>query len=200
MSKEKVSIDPTYVLVLTAKLAVTCIVVAGLLGLVNNVTAGPIAEINKAKTEAAMVEVVADSSSTFTDALAISDEMIAAASSFNGTISEVYGVQVGGADVGYAVKVVAGGSQGDITLMVGVDMDAAVTGVSVVTHSETSGIGTKVTSNQDGVLSQFEGMSHAVDGVFVMKGNVNAISGATVSSNGVTKGINAAVAAIAAMS
>lgn len=199
MSKEKVVIDPKYVGILTLKLAVTCIIVAGLLGLVNNVTAGPIAEINKAKTEAAMLAVVEDASSTFTDALDITAAMSDAATPYGGTITEAYGVQAGGADAGYAIKVVAGGSQGDIEMMVGIDADGAVTGVSVVTHSETSGIGDKVTGNQDGVLDQFIGMSHDADGEFVMGGNVDAISGATVSSKGVTKGVNAAVAAAAVM-
>lgn len=33
-------------------------------------------------------------------------------------------------------------------MMVGIDMDGAVTGVSIVTNSETSGIGSKVMGNE----------------------------------------------------
>ena len=96
----------------------------------------------------------------------------------------------------------AGGSQGDIEMIVGVDGDLAVTGVSVVNASETSGIGTKVINNDPtasgvGVLDQFIGMSGA--GSLVVKQNVDAISGATVSTRGVTKGVNAALAAAEAM-
>ena len=39
MSKEKVQMDPKYIIKLTVTLFVTCVVVAGLLGLVNKVTA-----------------------------------------------------------------------------------------------------------------------------------------------------------------
>ena len=42
----------------------------------------------------------------------------------------------------------ASGSQGTISMMVGIDMDGAVTGVSIVTNSETSGIGSKVMGNE----------------------------------------------------
>jgi len=60
----------------------------------------------------------------------------------------MYEVQVNGEAAGYAVKVTASGSQGSIEMMVGVDAEGAVTGVSVVNHSETSGIGTKVVGNE----------------------------------------------------
>ena len=53
-----------------------------------------------------------------------------------------------GEDAGYAFKIVAGGSQGDIEMIVGVDADLAITGISVVDAAETSGIGTKVIANE----------------------------------------------------
>ena len=101
------------------------------------------------------------------------------------------------APVGAQIKVSATGSQGAIEMMVGVDGEGVVTGVSIVKHSETSGIGTKVTGNVDGVLDQFKGMSGA--GTLVVGTNVDAISGATVSSKGVTSGVNAALAAVEAL-
>ena len=58
-TKEKVDMDPKYITTLTVTLLVTCLIVAALLGLVNGVTAGPIAEINQQKTEQAMLAVVA---------------------------------------------------------------------------------------------------------------------------------------------
>ena len=51
-TKEKVNMDPKYIIKLTVTLLGTCLIVALLLGLVNGVTAGPIAEINQQKTEA----------------------------------------------------------------------------------------------------------------------------------------------------
>ena len=129
-------------------LLVTCLIVAALLGLVNGVTAGPIAEINQQKTEQAMLAVVADpDNTTFSDPLEVSAAMTDAASAAGGTLGAVYEAQVGGASAGYAVTVSASGSQGTIEMMVGVDAEGAVTGVSIVSHSETSGIGTKVVGN-----------------------------------------------------
>ena len=191
--------DPKYIIELTLKLCATCLIVAGLLGVVNMVTAPNIAAINKAKTEAAMKAVVADpDNSTFSDPLALTDEMTAAAQAGGGSLVEAYAVQVGGADAGYALKIDASGSQGIITMMVGLDADGAVTGVSVVKHSETAGIGTKVMGNEpnnDGVpvLDQFKGKS-AADGTLAVGTNVTAITGATVSSKGVTAGVNTALA------
>jgi electron transport complex protein RnfG len=100
---------------------------------------------------------------------------------------------VGGQSAGYAIKVVASGSQGSIEMMVGVDAEGTVTGVSIVSNSETSGIGSRVMANENGVLDQFQGKS-AADGTLTVGSNVTAISGATVSTKGVTTGVNAALA------
>ena len=102
----------------------------------------------------------------FSDALEITDDMSAAASAQGGTLAAVYQAQSGGQPVGYAINVEASGSQGIISMMVGVDMDGAVTGVSIVTNAETSGIGSKVMGNEPlangtGVLDQFIGKSAA---------------------------------------
>lgn len=203
-TKEKVDMDPKYIIKLTVTLFVTCVIVAGLLGAVNMVTAPNIAAINKEKTETAMKAVVADpEGSTFSDALELTDEMTSAALSAGGTLTEAYEVQVGGEAAGYAFKVVASGSQGNIEMMVGLDADGVVTGVSVVDSSETAGIGTKVTGNEPlssgvGVLDQFIGKS-AADGTLTVGSNVVAITGATVSTKGVTTGVNAALAVGAVM-
>ena len=199
MSKAKIEMDPKYIIELTLKLFVTCVVVAGLLGLVNSVTKDPIAAINKAKTEEAMKAVVADpENSTFSDAMALSDEMTAAALANGGTLTEAYEVQAGGAAAGHALKIVASGSQGSIEMMVGLDADGAVTGVAVVKNSETAGIGSKVMENEPNVkgvpvLDQFKGKS-AADGELTVGKNVDAITGATVSTKGITAGVNAALA------
>ena len=103
---------------------------------------------------------------------------------------------------GYVAKVAASGSQGTITMMVGIDANGAITGISVVSHSETSGIGTKVVENKPNaagtpVLDQFVGMSGA--GTLAVGSNITAISGATVSTKGITMGANAALAAVEAL-
>ena len=81
-TKEKVDMDPKYIVKLAVTLFVTCVVVAAALGGVNAVTADKIAAINWENTQAAMKAVVADpDNTTFSEALENTDEMTAAASS-----------------------------------------------------------------------------------------------------------------------
>ena len=120
-----------------------------------------------------------------------------AATTQSGKILELYPVTSGGAEAGYVMKISASGSQGTIVMMVGVDANKAITGISVVSHAETSGIGTKVVENKPNaagvpVLDQFVGLSGA--GSLVVGSNITAISGATVSTKGITMGANAALA------
>ena len=203
-TKEKVNMDPKYIIKLGVTLFVTCVVVAGLLGLVNMVTEDKIAAINWENTQTAMKAVVADPDNTeFSEALENTDAMSAAAKAAGGTLDSVYEVLVGGENAGYAIKVVASGSQGNIEMMVGVDAEGVITGVSIVKNSETAGIGSKVMNNEPtaagvGVLDQFQGKS-AADGALSVGTNVDAISGATVSSKGVTTGVNAALAVAGVM-
>lgn len=198
-TKAKVDMDPKYIIKLTVTLFVTCVIVAGLLGYVNSITAGPIAETNWKNTVEAMKAVVADPDNTeFSEAMENSEAMTAAASGAGATLDSVYEATVGGESAGYAIKVVASGSQGNIEMMVGVDGEGAVSGVSIVKNSETSGIGSKVMTNVNGVLDQFIGKS-AADGTLSVGKNVDAISGATVSSRGVTTGVNAALAVAGVM-
>ena len=203
--KEKIDMDPKYIIDLTVKLFVTCLVVAGLLGGVNAITKDKIAAINWENTVAAMQAVAADPENTTYNETPLenTEAMTAAADAAGGTLGAIYEAQVNGEAAGYAVTVSASGSQGTIEMMVGVDAAGAVTGVSVVSHSETAGIGTKVIDNEPtasgtGVLDQFVGKS-AADGTLEVGSNVDAITGATVSTRGITTGVNAALAAIGAM-
>ena len=129
--------------------------------------------------------------------------MTAAASAQGAKLTEAYEVMESGERAGYAFKVVASGSQGNIEMIVGVDADNTVTGVSIVSNKETAGIGSKVMENNAlpsgvGVLDQFVGTSGA--GSLKVGADIDAISGATVSSKGVTKGVNAALAVAEALS
>ena len=204
VKKEKIQMDPKYIIKLTVTLFITCVVVAGALGFVNKITAPNIAAINKANTEEAMKAVVADpEGSTFSDPLEITAEMAAAAASAGGSVTEAYAVEAGGAAAGHALKIVASGSQGSIEMMVGLDSEGVVTGVSVVKNAETAGIGSKVMENEPNVkgvpvLDQFQGKS-AADGVLSVGSNVDAITGATVSTKGITAGVNAAIAVAGVM-
>ena len=194
-------ISGKFILKVAGTLTVISLVVAALLGLVNNITADKIAEIDAENTRIAMSAVVPEGSE-FTDKLEISDDVAAAAAAQGGKLTELYGVKNAGADAGYVMKIAASGSQGTITMMVGVDANKAITGISVVSHSETSGIGTKVMGNEPNtagvpVLDQFMGLSGS--GSLVVGKTITAISGATVSTKGITMGANAALAAAEAL-
>ena len=188
-------IDSKFIIRVAGTLTAICLVVSALLGGVNAITADKIAAINQANTEASL-QAVAVGADEFAP-LELTDTMTSAASLAGAKLTEAYEVKSAGEAVGYAFKVVASGSQGNIEMIVGIDADNAVTGVSIVNNKETAGIGSKVMENNvlpsgTGVLDQFIGMSGA--GTLTVGKNVDAISGATVSSKGVTKGVNAALA------
>lgn len=188
-------ISGKFVLKVAGTLTVISLVVAALLGVVNMVTEDKIDAINAEKTNQALA-AVAPEGAEFTP-VELSDAAVAAASAY-GTLNSMYEMSTGG----YAMKIVASGSQGSIEMIVGVDANKALTGVSVVNHSETGGIGTKVVNNDPNsagtpVLDQFIGMSGA--GSLVVGKTVTPISGATVTTKGITAGCNAALAAVEAM-
>ena len=190
-------ISPKFVIKVAGTLTIIALVTAALLGLVDGVTRDKIAEIEAEKTRVAM-SAVAPAGSEFTDKLEIPAAAVEAAAAQGGKVVELYGVKAGG----YVMKVAASGSQGTITMMVGVDANNAITGISVVSHAETSGIGTKVVGNELNdagvpVLDQFIGMSGA--GSLVVKKNITPITTATVSTKGITTGANAALAAAEAL-
>lgn len=185
-----------FILKVAGTLTVISLVVAALLGFVNSITADKIAEIDAENTRIAM-SAVAPEGSEFGDKIEVTDDMVAAAATQSGKILELYPVTNGGAEAGYVMKISASGSQGTIVMMVGVDANKAITGISVVSHAETSGIGTKVVGNETNtagvpVLDQFVGLSGA--GSLAVGSNITAISGATVSTKGITMGANAALA------
>ena len=201
-TKEKVDMDPKYIIKLTVTLFVTCVIVAGLLGVVNKLTLPNITATNERKTSEAIQQVLPELEGSPLS-MDLTEDMTSAASDAGATLTEAYEAQAGGSTIGYAFKIVASGSQGNIEMMVGLDTEGAVTGVSIVSNSETSGIGSKVMNNEalangTKVLDQFIGKS-AADGTLVVGTNVDAITGATVSSKGVTTGVNTALAAAGAI-
>ncbi|MDE6900981.1 MAG: RnfABCDGE type electron transport complex subunit G [Oscillospiraceae bacterium] len=196
MSKEKASVspkpsspafsvDPRYVGRITGILLAICLIVSLLLGVVNQITKPRIDAIQAEKIRAAMAQVLE------------ADEYlpIQLQKDLKG-VQSVSEARTNGGTLGYVVQVTASGSQGEIQMMVGVDVDNRVTGVSVIKHSETPNIGTKVVADQS-VLDRFIGMDHAKGEITVNSGSnrFDGISGATVSSKGVAAGVNTALAA-----
>ncbi len=93
-----------------------------------------------------------------------------------------------------AVSFSASGSGygGEIQLMVGLDMEGKLAGISVMTHSETPGLGARIT--EKAFSSQFEDLE--LNDEFKLStegGDIDGVSGATFSSKGVVSALNRAV-------
>lgn len=95
--------------------------------------------------------------------------------------------------VGYCVEVQAQGFSGVITMEVGVDLNGQVTGVAVTDHRETSGVGTQAMTSE--ALSRYVGKSGTLR--FSGSNAVDAVSGATATSQAITAGVNRALSVVA---
>lgn len=107
--------------------------------------------------------------------------------------NKVYEATVGGQAIGYVVSSSARGYSSYIQLLVAVDPEYKVTGIEVMGLGETPGLGDRVL--EDWFKDQFKGKG--VDNLVVVKHetdtDIQAISGATISSRAVTKGVKDAV-------
>lgn len=123
-----------------------------------------------------------------------SGEMKQAAEARGAKLDTIYRVNGGR----YALVVSTSGSQGPVVMVVGVDESCCIAGISVLSHSETSGIGTKVIHNEStvsgkGALDQYRGKSAAELPVELGE-DVDVVSGATYTSEAIKDGVNAALA------
>ena len=113
-----------------------------------------------------------------------------------GMVSKVYG-----SDAGYAIEVNPAGFNGGITMMVGVSKDLKVLGISIVTQTETAGLGA-VCAAKTGAGESFRGQFAGMSGDLAVTkdgGEVDAITGATITSRAVTAGVDAAIKCAASM-
>ena len=173
-----------YVLRLALTLLLITAVVAVVLAAVNSVTAPKIAQLNAQKTQEAIEAVLPGGGVE----VAFTDD--------TGLVSTVYQ-----GDAGYAVKVVPTGFNGTVEMMVGIDPSGNVLGISVISQSETAGLGAvsaASTSAGEAFRGQFAGMSGSVS-VTKDGGAVDAITGATITSRAVCTGVNAALSCVANM-
>lgn len=161
-------------------LAVT-VIVSLLLALVYSVTKEPIAAQQEAERQAALA-IVAPGADVFSELY-----------SEDPTIDGITGAYAGTELVGYCVEVSPNGFGGPVSLMVGVDPNGSVTGVVVLEHSETPGLGSK--AEEPEFLDQFLGKSGTIT---VKEGDnsIQAITGATITSRAVADGVNTALTAV----
>ena len=175
-----------YVLRLAGTLFLIAAVVAMVLAGVNAVTAPAIAELNAAKTQEAISAVLPGGF----------DNEITDFADASGIVSKIYQ----GAN-GYAVEVGPGGFDNTITMMVGIDNEGKVLGISVVSHTETAGLGAVAAAGTPAGIAfrdQFVGASGAVT-VTKDGGTMDAITGATITSRAICVGVNAALDVVAGL-
>jgi len=98
-----------------------------------------------------------------------------------------------GQPTGVGILVASRGYGGPIRMAVGVDRNGKVVGVKIVSYAETPGLGTKVVDDPS-FLPRFSGLSTVDEAK-----KIDTITGATKSSRGVRKGVEAALAAYLAL-
>ena len=111
-------------------------------------------------------------------------------------VKTVYVVEdAAGAVLGYCVEVLPFGYEDVIDMIVAVNAGGAVCGVEIISHSETPGSGAKIESDEDFRQSVYglDDTASAVKSDSAGKGEVQVISGATVSSTAYINGVNAAI-------
>lgn len=164
-----------YMVRLVITLALVCAVIAALLATVNAVTKDKIEERKLESRKKAVFEVFPDAADCDPyDADGEHDVYV------------VYGDKEKKDMIGYAVKVAPTGFGGEIEMMVGIDAAGKTSGVSVITMSETPGVGTK--TNSETFLSQFKGKTGAES----VGDGIDAVTGATISSKAITAGVKEA--------
>jgi electron transport complex protein RnfG len=169
-----------------------------LLGLVYQVTKEPIAQAQERAKEEACKEVFADAAS-FTETADASSgmELTRLEETYHTTIDEVLCARDEADNLlGYVITVTNHeGYGGDIQFSVGIQNDGTINGISILSISETAGLGMKA----DPVLKeQFPG-KNVEQFTYTKTGatsddQIDAISGATITTNAVTDGMNAALA------
>ncbi len=167
----------TYVRIALTLCIITALVGALLAG-VNLLTADRIEENNRKAVNEAVASIFGECS---TDEISFSDD--------TGLVKSVYAVEKAADFAGFCVYVSSNGYGGAAEFMVGIGTDGKVSGISVVSHSETPNIGTKVFDDPE-YLSGYEGLS----GTLSFGNGVDAIAGATRSSTALLNGVNAALA------
>ena len=161
-------------------LTVITVIAAACLGAMNNVTAEPIAASKKAKQEVAIKAVLPEFASVDTAAI-VNEQKIFRAYDANG---ELVGIAIETAELGFG---------GDITTMVGFNVNGAIVNYSLLQHAETPGLGSKlvdwflVKSDIRGAGADQMPLRVSKDG-----GEYDAITAATISSRAFLNSINKA--------
>ncbi|MCR3956814.1 MAG: RnfABCDGE type electron transport complex subunit G [Gudongella sp.] len=184
----------------TIKLGVVLLLVTaiagGILAGVNSVTGPVIAEREKMESLSAVLEIFPEAN----DSVEYDEAQVAEVAASNTSIIEIKEVLSDGESIGYAMTVVTGGYAGDIRTLVGVDSDGVLAGIKVLVMSETAGLGSRIVDDPafaESFQGKGAGGSVTPSGAGAGDDEVMMLSGATVSTNAVVKGVNEALDAFA---
>lgn len=161
---------------MAVRLMIFALAAAFLLAVVNELTEEKIIANTEAKVNAARQAVIGDYA--FEDTGVDTSRMEC--------VTGVYVAMDGPRLKGYVYEMQTKGYGGTIYLSAGIGKDGTITGIVISSHSETKGLGTDAEKD---FIREFEGLDVVSGGV----GSIDAISGATVSSNAVKKAINEAM-------
>ncbi len=166
-----------------------------LLGLFYQVTQKPIAKQEELAKQEAYQKVFADADKFEVQEFDMGKaESILKNAGYDATINEVIkAIDAAGEPMGYVVTVTTHEAyNGDITFSVGIKGDGTVNGMSILSISETAGLGMKA---EEELVPQFSGKkadSFAYSKTGASADNeIDAISGATITTNAVVNGVNA---------
>ena len=186
----------------TLILTLITLIAGALLGLVYQVTKDPIAQQAEKKKQEAYKAVFADADS-FEVCVEAEDADIAAYLADNGFTSQIVNEvmeakDASGETLGYAMNMTTPeGYGGNITFSMGVKLDGTLNGISILEIGETAGLGMNATKDEfkgqfkDRQAESFEVTKSGAAG----DNQINAISGATITSKAVTGGVNAGLCA-----
>jgi len=170
-----------FILLLVAAIAGLC------LGAAYEVTKEPIAQQAIIEKDNAMKEILPEA-----DKFQVSSKEIPEGS----VIKEINEAYSGNEIVGYAFKVAPKGFGGLIEMMVGISKDGKISGIKVMNHSETPGLGANATNPKFSEQFKNKPIEQPLEVVKTgaSKDNqVDALTGATITSKAVTGGVNEAI-------
>ena len=159
-------------------LSVICVVITGALALTNDITKPIIEEATRVAQENARKELLPEADG-FTRVEGID-------------LANVADVYVANNGVGAVVTSTAKGYGGTMTVMVGFTADGTIRQIKVTEQAETKGIGSKV-AGDPAFWTRYEGVKAE------LPVEVDALSGATISSKALSAAVNSAVEAYNAM-
>ena len=104
---------------------------------------------------------------------------------------DIYMMYSDGANIGYAFLAVGKGYGGDIDILVGLENEMTVKGITIVSHTETPGLGEKI--NEPAFTDRFAGLNIADVALRQEGGKIDAITGSTISSKAVIDAVRTTV-------